>query len=129
MSLLKFKISKVITSSVIFTWLELLAVSAPRRVELYEDDLLGDDEVGEGVAVEDVDALVLDHVVVALGGLHGVDRGLEVAVVGGKVRVAGAVVAAGQGEGRKQEEGEEELHLERDASTFPVSICETLLSR
>ena len=48
------------------TWIQFLAMTAPGRVELHKDHILGEDEVGEGVSVEDVDTLVVNHFVVAL---------------------------------------------------------------
>ena len=56
-------------------------MSAPGRVELHEDDVLGHDEVGEGVAAEDAHAAVLDHQVVAGRGLQGVDIRLQITVI------------------------------------------------
>ena len=53
----------------------------PGGVELHQDQVLGHREVCEGVPVEDVDAIILDDVVVSLGLLQGIQVRLEIPIV------------------------------------------------
>lgn len=86
-------------------------MATPRSVKLHHDQVLGLHEVGKGVSVQNGDSIVVNDVVVALGCFQGVDRTVELAIIGHKVGVLGALVLVGEDDGVDKEAKDQDKTL------------------